>query len=80
MTIVSMSEARNNFFKLGEETHMSHKPIIVKGKKFNLVMMDESDWNSIQETLYLYSIPGMVESIKEGGEAPAKDCLDELSW
>lgn len=80
MTIVTMSEARNNFFKLGEEAHTTHKPIMVKGRKFNLVMVDEEDWNSIQETMYLSSIPGMVESIKEGLNAEPEEFLDELSW
>ena len=35
-----------------------------------------------QETLYLMSIPGMAESIIEGGNTPIEDCLseDEVEW
>ena len=32
----------------------------------NAVLVGEEDWNAIQETLYLLSIPGMRESIREG--------------
>ncbi len=75
MAIITMSEARNNFFKLGEEIHKNHKPITVKGKKFNIVMIDEEDWNAIQETLHLSSLSGMTQSIKEGLKAKPEDCV-----
>lgn len=75
MNIVTMSEARKNFFKLGEETHITHKPIIVKGRKFNIIMVDEEDWNSMQETMYLSSIPGMVDSILEADKTPLEECI-----
>lgn len=32
---------------------------------------------TIQETLYLQSIPDMVESIKQGGEIPLTECVNE---
>ena len=35
------------------------------------------DWNAIQETLFLNAIPGMAESIIEGGNTPLEDCLME---
>ena len=33
------------------------------------------EWNSIQETLYLISIPGMMASIQEGRETPLAECV-----
>ncbi|MEL6605131.1 MAG: type II toxin-antitoxin system prevent-host-death family antitoxin [Cyanobacteria bacterium J06614_10] len=33
-----------------------------------------SESTAIQETLYLTSIPGMVDSIKQGGAEPIEDC------
>ena len=33
-------------------------------KKGNAVLLSEEDWNAIQETLFLDSIPGMTESIR----------------
>jgi len=36
------------------------------GNKLNAVLISEEDWGSVQETLYLLSIPNMRESIREG--------------
>ena len=51
-------------------------------KKGNAVLVSESDWNAIQETVYLNSIPGMVESIRMGLEASLEDCVPEedVEW
>jgi len=39
----------------------------------NIVMISEQDWNNMQETLHLYSIPGMVQSIREGMNESVED-------
>ena len=44
------------------------------------VLLDEDDWRAIQETLYLLSIPGMRDSIKEGLEISLNECSEELGW
>ena len=39
------------------------------------MLIAEDDWRSIQETLYLLSIPGMrEESIIEGLKTPVEEC------
>ena len=43
-------------------------------------LFSESDWKALQETLYLTSIPGMRESIKEGLAEPVEKCDTELGW
>lgn len=44
------------------------------------MLISEDDWRSIQETLYLLSIPGMRESILEGSKEPIEECAEELEW
>lgn len=46
------------------------------------VMPSKDDWNAIQETLYLDSIPGMTDSIIEGMKASKEECFteDQLDW
>ena len=44
------------------------------------MLIAEEDWNAIAESLHLSSIPGMVESIKEGMQADLSTCAEELDW
>jgi antitoxin YefM len=53
---------------------------LITGKGGNAVLLSESDWSAIQETLYLLSVPGMRESIKEGLATPIEECDRELVW
>ena len=80
MTILNATEARSNLYNLIDETAMTHEPIFITGKRSNAVLLSESDWSAINETLYLVSIPNMRESIKEGLEADLDDCSTELDW
>jgi len=66
--------------KLLKETADSHEPIQITDKRANGILVSEEDWRAIQETLYLLSVPGMRESIREGLETPLEDCSKELEW
>jgi len=46
----------------------------------NAVLLAEADWNAIQETLDLVSIPGMRESILDGLATPVADLSDQPGW
>ncbi|MCH7764678.1 MAG: type II toxin-antitoxin system Phd/YefM family antitoxin [Candidatus Marinimicrobia bacterium] len=78
MKTINVTNARANLYKLLEETSKSHEPIQITGKKTNGVLLSEEDWRSIQETLYLTSIPGMRESIIEGMNTSVDECLEEI--
>ncbi|GHB32518.1 antitoxin [Salinicola rhizosphaerae] len=80
MTGVTATEARSNLYRLIDETAESHQPIVITGKRNRAVLIAEEDWSAIQETLYLLSVPGMRESIREGMETPVDDCDAELDW
>lgn len=80
MTTMTISEAKANLSRLLDDVSESHKPAIITGKRSNGILISEEDWNSIQETLYLMSIPGMRESIREGMETPIESCSGELDW
>ncbi len=78
MAAIDVKKAKENLYKLIDEVNESSTPIIItnsRGK--NAVLVSENDWNAIQETLYLMSIPGLVESIIEGGKTPIDDCLTQ---
>ena len=80
MNIVNATEARSKLYSLIDEAGASHQPIVITGKRSNAVLISEEDWNSISETLYLLSIPGMRESIKQGIEQDLSECEEGLDW
>ncbi len=80
MEILTASEARSNLYRLIDQAAESHQPIVIAGKRTNAVLVSAEDWEAIQETLYLLSIPGMRESIKAGMEEPVDNCAKELDW
>lgn len=80
MTTLTASEARANLYRLIDQTAASHQPIHIAGKRTSAVLISAEDWQSIQETLYLLSVPGMRESIKEGMVEPLGESARELDW
>lgn len=80
MTTLNATEARSKLYNLIDETAETHKPIIITGKRKNAVLLAEEDWNSINETLFLLSIPGMRELIREGIAESLDDCEKSLDW
>jgi antitoxin YefM len=80
MTTLTASEARSNLYRLIDEAASTHTPILITGKRSNAVLIAEEDWRAIQETLYLLSIPGMRESIREGLDTPIEECAKDLDW
>jgi len=80
MSTLTASQARTNLFRLIDEAASSHEPIHITGKRNNAVLLSESDWSAVQETLYLLGVPGMRESIREGMAEPVEECSKELDW
>ncbi len=80
MTTLNATEARSKLYNLIDETSETHQPIMITGKRKNAVLLAEEDWNSINETLFLLSVPGMRESIREGMNADLGDCDKTLDW
>ncbi|MBL7081802.1 MAG: type II toxin-antitoxin system Phd/YefM family antitoxin [Candidatus Omnitrophica bacterium] len=80
MATLTASEARVRMYKLLDKAAESHEPIQITGKRHNAILIAEEDWRAIQETLYLLSIPGMRESIRQGLKTPLKKCSKRLKW
>ena len=80
MTTLTASKARSKLYQLLDQTAQSHVPIQITGKRTNAVLISEEDWRSIQETLYLMSIPGMRSSIRKGMKTPISRCSPKLKW
>ena len=80
MATLNVTEARANLYKLIDYTTISHEPVVITGKRGNAVLLAEDDWNAINETLHLLSVPGMRESILEGMQESIDSAATELNW
>jgi len=80
MDIYTVSQARKNIYKLIDSVAASHKPACIAGRRNKVVMVNAEDFSSLQETLYVLSIPGMRESIEEGRLEPLQECTKDLLW
>ncbi len=80
MKVISATSARANLFGLIDQVTDEHEEVMITTKRKNAVLVSEEDWRSLQETLYLTSIPGMVESILEASKEPPETrvSMDEI--
>lgn len=74
MNSTNATNARKNLYKLIEEVNDNSTQItITNSRGRNAILMSEDDYKALQETVYLHSIPGFVESvIKANKEDPKK--------
>ena len=80
MTTFTVTDARSRLYKLIDQAREQSEPILITGKRGNAVLVSEDDWRAIQETLYLVSIPGMRESIRDGMAEPLDGLSEEPGW
>lgn len=66
MDTINITNARSNLYKLVSDVNVGYNPItIVNNKGKNAVLISEEEWNGIEETLYLSSIPGYAKNIND---------------
>lgn len=74
MTATTTALAQKNLAQLIEDVNDGCTQVfIVNEDGKSAVLISEEDWSSMNETMYLYSIPGMVESIIEAGKEPLSE-------
>ena len=85
MSTINITNARQNLFQLVADVNVGFNPItIVNTKGKNAVLISEEEWKNIEETLYLSSIPGLVEDInnirKNENWKSAKEFNPDEEW
>ena len=78
MKTITATSARSDLYRVIDTALSDHEPVQITGKRGNAVLVSESDWRAIQETLHLVSIPGMRDSIVEGMAEPVDACSREI--
>lgn len=75
MNTINITNARQNLFQLVSDVNKGFNPVnIINNKGENAVLLSERDWKDIEETIYLNSIPGFVESIHEARKEDKNKC------
>ncbi len=77
---MSANQVKADIYKAIDDTVQTHMPILITGKDNNAVMISQEDWNAIEETLYLNSIPNMANSIQNSMNAPDSEFSDTVEW
>ena len=82
MTNTNITNFRKNIYEMLETTIKYNEPINVSTKNGNAVVLSEEDYNSIMETLYIESVPGLKEEIIRRANAPDDEFVDEdeVNW
>jgi antitoxin YefM len=82
MTALPISTVRQNLFGLVKQVNDDHDPVTVVTKTGeNAVLVAESDWNSLQETLYVLATHGgarLLDSTEAArrGDTEAHELID----
>lgn len=79
MSITNATSLRKNLFEYLESTALNDETVIVTTKNGNVALVSEEYLRSLEETCYLYGIPGMKESIVSGVKTPLSECK-KIDW
>ena len=77
MKNINITNFRKDIYNLLENTIKYNEPISVSTKNGNAVILSEEDYNSLMETLYIESIPGLKEEILEAAKEPFDESIPE---
>ena len=77
MTNTNVTNFRKSIYTMLENTIKYNEPINISTKNGNAIVLSEEDYNSLMETLYIYSIPGLKEEIIDGLNADDNEFIPE---
>ena len=78
MDSLSLPEVAPNLDDLIDRITETHQSIMIKGTQNDVIMISKEDWSAIQETIYLNSIPGYIDSINEAIKSPREEWVNAV--
>ena len=78
MISITTECAQDRLSEILDEVSRTHIPVVIADEHNPGILVSVDDWRSIQETLYLLSIPEMRESIREGLQTSHEECLENV--
>lgn len=80
METVSITNARNDLYRLAENAAQYGIPVRITGKKGDVVLLSADDWDAIQETIFLNTNKEVRDSILDLMKAPDSDFVEDIGW
>ena len=75
MKHMTVNTARDNFDGIIKEVIELGEPVSVATDDGAAIIVSQEEWSGLHETLFLSSIPGMVDSIKAASVEPLSECV-----
>lgn len=82
MTNTNVTNFRKSIYTMLENAIKYNEPINISTKNGNAVVLSEEDYNSLMETLYINSVPGLKEEIISRANSSDEDFVseEEVEW
>ena len=82
MTNINITNFRKDIYKILENAIKYNEPISVSTKNGNAVILSEEDYNSLIETLYIESVPGLKKKILDRKNDKEEKFIneEEVEW
>ena len=82
MNKINIKTLEKKFPKYFNDVVKENKSFLITTEQGNLVMLSESEYRGIKETLYLYSQKGLVDLILEGSKEDISSLTEysKLDW
>ena len=79
MSITNATNFRKHLFVYLDAAALRVETVLVTTKNGTAAVVSEEYLRSLEETCFLYGIPGMRESIDQGLATPVSECV-RLNW
>lgn len=82
MTNINVTNFRKDIYTLLEQTINFNEPINISTKNGNAVVISEEDYNSLMETVYIMSVPGLKDEILKRANDEENEFVseEEVEW
>jgi len=82
---MTLTKSQEDFGELVDTVSRTRQRVMLRGNTSCalLISLDEmEEIESLIETAEIYAIPGLAESIIEGGKTPIEDCIreEDIDW
>ena len=80
MVTTNITNARKELYKIASSCIKYNEVVNINTKEGNIIVMNEEEYRSLIESLFLAGIPGMYESLEEISKTPTSEMIKEAPW